>query len=436
MDRKPLRVAVVSRSVYPLHRYGGLERHCYDLVRSLLIRDVRITLITPPPFPQRPREPDAEAVYRHPHLTFKPVPYVTFPFSNRRGTTILDRITAYPAFGMRAGRLAAELAARDQIDVVHGMGASVLGYAGVPRGTLRAPLVMNPHGLEEFGATDPARAPLKRMAYWPLRLAVRRCGRAADRVIATDRALVDPVAAHLGISLDVVRVIPNAVDVSECDRPAIVAHASVLAERIGLRPDDVLLLSAGRIDSSKGFDVLLRALVMLRDRGPMHEHWRWVLVGDGPQRSALEREIAAAGLQRQVVLWGRASSEDLHAWYRAATVFVHPTLYEGSSLVTLEAMAHRLPIIATRAGGLPDKVFDGVNGWLVPPGDAQALADACARAIGDRNRLSEMGEESRAIVERDFSLDAVTDRLLEMYRELLSEADAPIIRPSHRSDRP
>ncbi len=428
MDRSPLRVAVVTRSIYPLHRYGGLERHGYDLVRSLLARNVRITLIAPPPASQRPREPDAEGVYRHPHLTFRPVPYLTFPFSNRRGTTILDRITAYPAFGMRAGRVAADLSARDEIDVVHGMGASVLGYANVPRGSRRAPLVMNPHGLEEFGSTDPARAPLKRMAYWPLRLAVRRCGRAADRIIATDRALVDPVAAHLGVSLDVVRVIPNAVDLSEFDRPAIAARASALTERIGLRPDDVLLLSAGRIDSSKGFDVLMRALVMLRERGATEGHWRWVLVGDGPQRSGLEREIAAAGLQRHVVIWGRATSEDLHAWYRAATVFVHPTLYEGSSLVTLEAMAHRRPVIATRAGGLPDKVFDGVNGWLVAPGDAHALADACERAIVERARLAEMGEASRAIVERDFSLDAVTDRLLDVYRELLTDSQAPFSR--------
>jgi glycogen synthase len=420
MARKPLRVAVVSRSVYPLHRYGGLERHCYDLVRSLLARDVRVTLITPPPDPRRPREPEAEAVYRHPHLTFRPVPYVTFPFSNRRGTTILDRITAYPAFGKRAGRLAADLAARGEIDVVHGMGASVLGYTGVPRGSGRAPLVMNPHGLEEFGATDPARAPLKRMAYWPLRLAVRRCARAADRIIATDRALAAPVAAHLGVSLDVVRVIPNAVDVRECDRPAHAVRAPALTERIGLGAEDILLLSAGRIDSSKGFDVLLRALVMLRERRRTDDRWRWVLVGDGPQRGGLEREIAAAGLQRHVVLWGRASSEDLHAWYRAATVFVHPTLYEGSSLVTLEAMAHRRPVIATRAGGLPDKVFDGVNGWLVPPGDAHALADACERAIIDRGRLMHMGEQSRAIIERYFSLDAVTDQLLDVYRELLS----------------
>lgn len=419
MDRKPLRVAVVSRSVYPLHRYGGLERHCYDLVRSLLARDVRVTLIAPRADPHRPREAEAEAVYLHPHLTFAPIPYVTFPFSNRRGTTILDRITAYPAFGMRAGHLAAELAARDEIDIVHGMGASVLGYARVPRGHGRAPLVMNPHGLEEFGSTDPSRAPLKRLAYWPLRLAVRRCGRAADRIIATDRVLAAPVAAHLGVSLDVVRVIPNAVDVLESDRPVHADRAKALTAGIGLGTEDILLLSAGRIDSSKGFDVLLRALVMLRERRT-HERWRWVLIGDGPQRGALEREIAAADLQRHVVLWGRAPSADLHAWYRAATVFVHPTLYEGSSLVTLEAMAHRRPVIATRAGGLPDKVLDGVNGWLVPPGDANALADACERAIVDRGRLTRMGEQSRALVEREFSLSAVTDRLLEMYRELLT----------------
>ena len=65
---------------------------------------------------------------------------------------------------------------------------------------------------------------------------------------------------------------------------------------------------------------------------------------------------------------GRTGESELHAWYEAADVFVHPTLYEGSSLVTLEAMAHRRPCVVTRAGGLPDKVANGVNGWIVAPG--------------------------------------------------------------------
>ena len=383
-----LRVAVLARSVYPLHRYGGLERHVYDLVRCLLARDVRITLVAPPAAAGRPSDTRADAVFRHPNLTMRAVPYITFPFANRRGTTILDRSTAYPVFGLRAGRLAARLAVSGDIDIVHGLGASALGYAtaGLAQGT-RAPLVFNPQGLEEFGATDPSRAPLKRLAYWPLRVAVRRTAKAADCVIATDRSLVKPVLAHLPVSPRAVRVIPNAVELAECDRPGIADRALMLRARLGLQPDDVLLVSAGRLEANKGFGVLAHALGGLQRDNVLPERWRWVLVGEGPMRDELQREIASAALGQHVTLAGRIDADELHGWYEAATLFVHPTLYEGSSLVTLEAMAHSRAIVATAAGGLPDKVIPSGNGWLVPPGDAPALAAAIRSAISDRRRL-------------------------------------------------
>ena len=90
---------------------------------------------------------------------------------------MIDRSTAYPLFGLRAGRLAWELVRDGKIDLVHGLGASVLGYAR-RRATSRAPLVLNPQGLEEFGATNPGRARLKRAGYLPLRRAVLICARA------------------------------------------------------------------------------------------------------------------------------------------------------------------------------------------------------------------------------------------------------------------
>jgi glycogen synthase len=120
-----------------------------------------------------------------------------------------------------------------------------------------------------------------------------------------------------------------------------------------------------------------------------------------------------------VSLRGRANAAELHGWYEAATLFVHPTLYEGSSLVTLEAMAHRRAIVASAAGGLPDKVTPGVNGWLVPPGDPRALGRAVAEALSDTSRLAAMGRESRALVEREFSWQTAIERLLDVYGELL-----------------
>ena len=116
-----------------------------------------------------------------------------------------------------------------------------------------------------------------------------------------------------------------------------------------------------------------------------------------------------------------ASVEDLHGWYEAATLFVHPTLYEGSSIVTLEAMAHRKAVVASRAGGLPDKVIPGVTGWLVPPGNEDALAAALVKALADASRLQVMGKAGRALVDKEFSWRAATDRLLSVYRELLEQ---------------
>jgi glycogen(starch) synthase len=414
-----LRIAILARSVYPLHRYGGLERHVYDLVRCLLARDARITLIAPPAARNRPGDAQANAVFRHPQLTVAPVPYTTFPFANRSGTTILDRSTAYPVFGMRAGRVAARLAASGDVDIVHGFGASVLGYAFEDRNRT-APLVLNPQGLEEFGATDPSRAPLKRLAYLPLRAAVRRCARAADRVIATDKSLVGSVITHLGVREDKVRIVPNAVEIADCDRPDAASQAHALRERAGMRSGDFLFVSVGRLEVNKGFAILIRALAALAEDKALPERWRWALVGDGPRAGELQRQIALAGLKDRVILPGRVDTAELHGWYEAASLFVHPTLYEGSSLVTLEAMAHRRAVIATNAGGLPDKVIDGVTGWMVPPGDVQALAGAIRDAVSHRGRLDTMGAAGRALVEKEFSCQIATDRLLDVYRELLT----------------
>jgi glycosyltransferase involved in cell wall biosynthesis len=410
----PLRVAVVARSVFPLHGLGGLERSVHDLVRYLAEAGVDVTLITRTP------SGAAAAGAIDARIGMRFVPYRTFPFAGRRGTTVLDRSTAYPLFGERAGRAAWDLVERGAVDLVHGFGASVLGYARRRRRS-SAPLVLNPQGLEEFGATDPSRARLKRAAYLPLRRAVVACARAADCVIATDRALEPAVRAHLGVPAERVRVIPNALDLRTVDALATAADGARVRRDAAVAAGEAVLLSVGRIEENKGFQVLVAALAALREHsGPIAEgRWKWVLVGEGPFRGRLVSAIAAAGLGAHVHLAGRLPDASLHAWYEAADIFVHPTLYEGSSLVTLEAMAHRRPVVATTAGGLPDKVLQGVNGWLVAPGDPSALAAAISGALADPSRLAQMGHAGRATVVREFSWDAAGAATLQLYADLL-----------------
>lgn len=410
----PLRVAITARSVFPIHGLGGLERSVYDLSRHLARNGIRVTLITRTP--KAPVSPDAV----HPGVQLQFVPYRTFPFAGRRGTTVLDRSTAYPLFGLRAGAMAAGLVARGEIDVVHGFGASVLGYARRRLG-LPAPLVLNPQGLEEFGATDPSRARLKRAAYLPLRRAVLACARRADAVIATDHALEPAVRSHLRLSKEKTVTIPNALDLDDVDALGNSADGARIRLHAGIAENEVVLLSVGRLEENKGFHLLAQALAALAGHSGRlaHGRWRWVIIGAGPFRGRLEALIGALGMAEHVLFAGKAPDRELHAWYEAADLFVHPTLYEGSSLVTLEAMAHRRACVVTDAGGLPDKVKNGVNGWIVPAGDPAALAAAISGALEDRGRLAQMGEAARTIVDRDFSWPSAARETIRLYERLL-----------------
>src|SRR5687767_3010280 len=292
-----LRVAVVARSVAPLHGVGGLERSVFDLVRYLAAHDVRVTLVTRPP--ADPGMQVAQAIDPRVDAVF--VPYRTFPFAGKRGTTVIDRSTAYPLFGMHAGRRALGLVRDGQADIVHGFGASVLGYAR-KRAEGRAPLVLNPQGMEEFGATDPSRARLKRAAYLPLRRAVLACAAAADRVIATDRSLEPAVRQHLGVPDERIRVIPNALDLPQLDQLATRESGVEVRRRAGISPGEPVLLSVGRLEANKGFHILASALAALREHGSvLSASWRWVLVGDGPHRARIEHVIDAAGIRKHVL---------------------------------------------------------------------------------------------------------------------------------------
>jgi len=423
MSAPALRVAVVARAVMPLHGMGGLERSVRDLVRHLAAENVAVTLVTPPPRPVLPQT--SADPFASPRITLRHVPYRTFPLANRRGTTVLDRSTAYPIYGLRAGRLALDLVRAGQVDIVHGFGASVLGYAG-PRRRVRtsgatAPLVFNPQGLEEFGATAGSLPPLKRVGYLPLQRAVLACARAADRIIATDRALVDTLERHLHPRDGQLEVVPNGIDLTEAGSLAGPADGLLLRRRLDCTPGEFVLLSVGRIERNKGLDVLAAALGRVaRASGPLAAAgWRWVIVGAGPFRQTLEGAIREHGIERHVQFTGRLPDRDLHAWYEACSVFVHATRYEGSSLVTLEAMAHRKPVIASRAGGLPDKVQPGVTGWLVEPGDVDALAAAIEEAAARPDRLPAMGQAGRDLVEREFAWAVLVDRQVRMYEQLL-----------------
>jgi glycogen(starch) synthase len=145
-----------------------------------------------------------------------------------------------------------------------------------------------------------------------------------------------------------------------------------------------------------------------------------LLVGEGKERPALEQQARQAGIAGNITFVGRLNDTELHNLYEEVDLVVHPTLYEGSSLVTLEAMIHRRPIVASAAGGIPDKVFNGCNGYLTRPGDAADLAAKLRLALEQRDRWAAWGETSVRLVRETFDWPIVARRTKQEYEHLVA----------------
>lgn len=180
-------------------------------------------------------------------------------------------------------------------------------------------------------------------------------------------------------------------------------------------PADALVVGmVAQFIPRKGHHVLLAALPQLRAQFPQ---LRVLLFGKGPLVASVQGEIGARGLQACVKLVG--FRDDLPRWLGGLDLLVHPADMEGLGVSLLQAAAAGVPIIASRAGGLIEAVEEGVTGVLVPPGDPPALAAAMERLLSDQALRKQMGRAGRSRVLEKFSVDAMTEGNLAVYRAVL-----------------
>ena len=167
------------------------------------------------------------------------------------------------------------------------------------------------------------------------------------------------------------------------------------------------LLSIGRLARSKGFDTLLSAVTLLRQRGVAFE---LMIIGEGAERATLERLTQELGLQQQVRLTGSLSEGACLGHMRNATVFVLASRNEGTPVVCMEAMAVGVPVVATAVGGIPEVIEHDVHGILVPPDSPVALADAIDKLLADPALRQRLAREARraAVAELDCRIGAAT----------------------------
>ena len=204
-----------------------------------------------------------------------------------------------------------------------------------------------------------------------------------------------------GLPEDRIRVIYNGVD-TMAYRPGTPDERSAARRMLGVPTGGTVLMTVGSLKPLKGIDVLLRAVAPVLRTG---DDVRLVLVGEGPDRAALETLSRELGVADRVVFAGLR--DDVDAVLRAADVFVLSSHTEALPTVILEAAASGLPVIATQVGGVPELVEPGRSAIVVPPGDEGALRGALERVLSNAPLRASLGARGRAIVEERFRIESM-----------------------------
>ena len=358
---------------------GGMQNHTAELTRALDRRGVVQTVVTtrPPTAPHFQRLGGNARVIR-----------LGLPVRRFR-----------QLYGPQAAIVAPVLASRADLVHVHlGEDLAVLPVGAAAARLHRLPLVLTVHtSLRHTLAVSDLRSAVLKTLGGP----IERWGeRSAEAVVVITPRLCRLLLSD-GVDEDRVHVIPPGVNPSLFDGPFEDPFAGVGRPRI---------LFVGRLAPQKGVRTLVAAAGLLEDPSV-----QVLLVGDGPERPALEREAERIGLGDRLHFLGFVAHDRLPAVLAHADLLVLPSLYEELGTVLLEAMQAGLPIVASKTGGIPDVIEDGVNGLLVPPGEPELLARAIDRLLADRGlayRLSE-GTRERG---KDCDWEVLAERVLAVYR--------------------
>jgi glycosyltransferase involved in cell wall biosynthesis len=317
-----------------------------------------------------------------------------------------------PLRDLRAARRLATLIRelRPHILHTHTAKAGAVGRtAAMLAGDARPPIVVHTfHGHVLRGYFGPARSAF-------FRILERSLASAATALVAVSPEVRDDLVA-LGVApAEKFTVIRLGVELER--RVDTTPDARVRARRmLGIPHDRFTVGWVGRMTAVKRPDDIVMAFKRLNDLGA---DAYLCLVGDGPDRDEMERLAHGLGIMRRCLFVGY--QDDVAPFYAAFDALVLPSANEGTPVSAIEALAAARPVVATRVGGVPDVVRDGVDGFLVEPGDVDALASRLAVLAADPELASRMGEAGRADVLERYSVDRLIADVDGLYRRLLAE---------------
>jgi L-malate glycosyltransferase len=380
--RPPRTVVLVLEATFPRNGGGGAESQVFTLARCLRQRGVHPIVVAPrvPGGPSRTRE----------MLEGFEVVRIPYPHVRLLGGVVLML------------RLAALLVARRKsYGAIHAHIAHNMAATAVMTGLLlRKPVFVKITGMHEMhgGILDPA-------APWPSRLRLAAIRHA--RAVQATSTRIGKLLAQRGFAPSRIALLPNGVDMSRfagaSGDPDLRRGLCGDAHRVGI--------FVGRLSPEKCHSMLLEAWA---GAFASATDAKLLLVGEGTLRASLEAQAKALGIASQVVFAGHRS--DIAALLSVADFALLTSDAEGLSNALLEYMAAGLPVVGSRVSGTEDFITEGETGWLFEPGDGEALARQLATVrAAPAQALVRLGSQARARVRSLASLEAVTDRLLDLY---------------------
>lgn len=244
------------------------------------------------------------------------------------------------------------------------------------------------------------------------RLAAAMSGHLARLVIAPSQHVASFATERRLVPAQRLRVVPHGLDPSQWSPSA--RQRSSARDRLGVNNNEVLVVITSRLAPLKGHDFFLKAFAAAAEQAP---NLRCLIAGDGPLRDALAVQASVLP-EGRVLMAGHI--HDVGDVLAAADIVVVPTspeLSEGFGLSALEGMFYSRPVIITRTGALPELIVDGVSGIVCSYGDISSLADALIRLAIGHGLRREMGELAAQRARRFYSIDAMVERTIDVYRE-------------------
>jgi len=235
-----------------------------------------------------------------------------------------------------------------------------------------------------------------------------------DRIVTTAEAIRELLIREAGVGPSKVVSIPTGIELEQFD-PLRVDGEAVRRE-LGISKDIPLIGMVAVLRSWKGHRVLLEAVPLILAAYPRA---KFVIVGEGPMRGMIEGWVEEMGLKKAVVMAGHR--EEIPEVLAALDIVVlSSTAAEGVPQAVVQSLAMEKPVVATDVGGIREIIRDGETGLLVPPGDPRALAEAMTILLQDREKAARLGVNGRHLVEQEFTLQLMLERLESLYHTLLA----------------